>query len=472
MPFSTAYQLLGTLSSGVHLLLIGTPGNALSTFILLWLVRIITFSLVLHTYLGPWLLALMSDHIRVRSISLWSIRGLYIRTSSRTWHVERVGYVWSSVQGSRRLALKIDGLNVHIAKEGEGQTFAQTKRRRNRNLTLADLNPSPLARYLWQFTSALITFLDPFIRPIMRTYVVASLRFGIQWLPRITQALSFDLRSTVITLAEMPGTKIVAHEINLHTTLSLTQMEQTVGPGDVKPTPNRSHNRKSLSMGLWKKRLSESFHRSLDKAWGEARGKVTLSLTIGNIVGTMPTLQGMTFFISPFWIAKHKTTESQNVPFLLLPGSIDLRVSAKFNPKEGVVDPHGLEVSLKIGDCSAKVDLLKLLLEKLPKRPKTSPAISPPDLLSPMSFQTDTPLASSFSPGSQPSAAFPSPVQSFASAIFSPSSLLFSPSSVLSPSALKSPSLLPPNSPQPFSPTSPFFRAPSVSSLFCPLSLI
>lgn len=152
-------------------------------------------------------------------------------------------------------------------------------------------------------------------------------------------------------------------------------------------------------------------------------------------------------------------TDSRNLPFLLLPGSIDLQVSAKFDPKVGVVDPHGLEVSLKIGDCSMKVDLLKLFLEKLPKRPKTLPTINPPG----PSIQTDTPLASSFSPGSQPSAAFPSPLQSFTSSIFSPSSLL-------SLSALKSPSFLSPSSPQP--PASPFFRAISVSHLSDPLFTI
>ena len=239
----------------------------------------------------------MSDHIRVRSISLWSIRGLYIRKGSRTWRVERISYVWSSVQG-RRLAVKIDGLSVHIAK-CEGQT-AQTHRRHKRNLTLADLNPSPLARYLWQFTSTLITFLEPYLRPIIRTYVVGCLKIGIQWLPRITRALSFELQSTVITLADMPGTKIVAQEISLHTALSLTQLEQTSSSEDVKPTPNRTDNRKSLNMELWKKRLAESFHRSLDKAWGETRGTATLSLNIGNIIGTMPTLslQGMVFFTS------------------------------------------------------------------------------------------------------------------------------------------------------------------------------
>lgn len=149
-------------------------------------------------------------------------------------------------------------------------------------------------------------------------------------------------------------------------------------------------------------------------------------------------------------------TDSQN--FLLLPGSINLQVSAKFKPKEGMVDPHGLEVSLKIGDCSVKVDLLKLFLEKLPKRPKTLPTINSPGPLSSVSIQSDAPLASSFSPGSQASAAFPSPVQSFTSAIFSPS---FSPASLLSLSTLKSPSFLSPNSPQPPA----FFRALSVSFL-------
>ena len=264
---------------------------------LFWLVRIISFSLLLRTYLGPWLLALMSDHIRVRSISLWSIRGLYIRKGSCTYRVERISYVWSSVQG-RRLALKLDGLSVHIA-NGEGQT-AQIHRRHKRNLTLADLNPSPLARYLWKFTSTLITILEPYLRPIIRTYVVGCLKIGIQWLPRITRAISFELQSTVITLADMPGTKIVAQEISLHTALALTQLEQTSGSGDVKPTPNRIDNRNSLNMELWKKRLAESFHRSLDKAWGETRGTATLSLNIGNIIGTMPTLllQGKIFFTS------------------------------------------------------------------------------------------------------------------------------------------------------------------------------
>ena len=292
-----AYQLLGTLSSAVHLIFLGTPNDALWTSILFWFIRIISFSLLLRTYLGPWLLALMSDHIRVRSISLWSIRGLYIRKGSRTWRVERISYVWSSVQG-RRLALKIDGLSVHIAK-GEGQT-AQTHRRHKRNLTLADLNPSPLARYLWKVTSTLITILEPYLRPIIRTYVVGCLKIGIQWLPRITRAISFELQSTVITLADMPGTKIVAQEISLHTALALTQLEQTSGSGDVKPTPNRTDNRNSLNMELWKKRLAESFRRSLDKAWGETRGTATLSLNIGNIIGTMPTLslQGMVFFTS------------------------------------------------------------------------------------------------------------------------------------------------------------------------------
>lgn len=156
----------------------------------------------------------------------------------------------------------------------------------------------------------------------------------------------------------------------------------------------------------------------------------------------------------------------------MLPGSIDLRVSAKFKPKEGVIDSHGLAVSLKIGDCSLKVDLLKLLLEKRPKRSKRLPTINPPGLFSPLSIPSDTPsdtpLASSFSLGSQPSAASPSPVQSFTSAIFSPSSL-FSPS-LMSPSTLKSPSLLSPNLPQP--PASPFFRALSVSVLHDSLPLI
>ncbi|PPQ99072.1 hypothetical protein CVT24_003632 [Panaeolus cyanescens] len=312
--------------------------------------------------------------------------------------------------------------------------------RHTRNLTLADFNPSPLARYAWHLFSYITSFLEPYFRPLVRTYVIACLRVGIRWLPKITQALSFDLHDTAISFAHIPGAKIVTQHISLNATLVLTELEQALNGVDARDSNARRDARAMQGMGALKRRLADGFQRSLDKAWGEARGTASISLKLSNVVGSMP---------------RAAKKDSLNVPFLLSPGVIDFATSVKFNPREGTLDRHGLELSLKVGDCSAKVDLLNNILDKLFPKKKV---VDPLDLPSP-GF-TDAPFGSAFTFGSQLSAAIPSPVQSFASSLWSPSSILTT--------ELKSPfsALLSPQTNKTFSarsPSSPFFKALSAS---------
>lgn len=223
----------------------------------------------------------------MRSISLRSIRGLRFRKGVQTWKVERVSYRWLSVDGSRRLAVKIEGLSLDIAKEGLRGTNPTTKRH-NRNLTLADLDPSPIARQLWRVFWALTTFLEPYFRPFLRTYLIACLRLAIKWLPKLTQALSFDLLSCAVSFEEIPGTKLLAENVSLHLALTLTQVAEVVVTDDVEPIPSSQEVGMIQNFGLWKKRLAEGFQRSLDTALKEIHGRADLSLKISNMVGTMP----------------------------------------------------------------------------------------------------------------------------------------------------------------------------------------
>jgi hypothetical protein len=217
--------------------------------------------------------------------------------------VDKISYVWSSVQGSRRLAVKIDGVSLEIAKD-EDKEPKQQARRHTRNLTLADLDPSPLARYAWQLLSAIVGFMEPYFRPIIRTYVIACLRVGIQWLPKITQAVSFDLHSIVVTFSDIPGAKIVVGEVSLNTTLALIYLEPVPNSKDIEREMDQQGTRVTLGMGVWRKRLAESFQRSLDKALGESRGTATMSLKISNIVGSMPrtALKSDYFVIMVFFV--------------------------------------------------------------------------------------------------------------------------------------------------------------------------
>lgn len=286
----------------------GTP-NDISFKLALWLLRLTIFSLFLRTYFGPWLLALMSNHIRVRSISFRSIRGLYFRRGCCTWRVERVGYVWSSFEGSKRLALKLDGLSLEIGM-AEPEKTASPPRRHIRNLTLADLNPSPLAHRMWSLISTVTVFLEPFFRPLIRTYVVACLRIGIQLLPMLSQALSFDLRSVVLTFAAVPEAEIVAEQISIHASVDFTQLEPVIDLVEMEEAPRPRDPQKASGMSIWKRRLTESFHRSLDRAWGMTMGTAAIALKIHNIAGMSPGSSLGTFALSD--------SISPNVPFQIM----------------------------------------------------------------------------------------------------------------------------------------------------------
>jgi len=168
------------------------------------------------------------------------------------------------------------------------------RRVHRRKLTLADLDPSPLAGYLWRAFTKVALALEPWLRPLSRNTVVACLRIGIQLIRAVTQALSFELRSTVFTLADIPGTQVVADEINLHAELDLVQVESlaedlylgsgvrcAVGKKDSVPSPWTFSE-----VAGWKTKMSDGLKRALDRAWGTMHGTVRASFKLSDIVGT------------------------------------------------------------------------------------------------------------------------------------------------------------------------------------------
>ena len=454
MSLTRVYQHLSSILNYAYLIFLGSPTDDLWSLFILWLVRVITYSLLLRTYFIPWLLARMSNRLRVRSISPRSIRGIRFRKGAQTWMVERVSYSWS-VEGSRRLAVKIEGLTLDFGKEDKPATSYQ--KRHKRNLTLADLDPSPIARRLWGIVWTVTAFLEPYFRPFLRTYLMACLRLVIKWLPKLTQALSFDLHSCVVTFAEIPGGKMSAETISLHMALALTQVAQIVVPND-EPTTSNKEAGVIQSFGFWKKGLADGFQRSLDTALRETHGTAKGSLKVSNLDGSMPrTPRGKSMLIGKFIGMNLYFADSSGVSFLLSPGTTDLGVTVNFSPKESQVDKHGLSVRLKVGECFTKVDLLNQVLDKILPKKVPTPALSHATLSPATSIMSEGPLFSGF-PLASPASAIVSPVYSFTSSLFSPSDANSAKPSILSPTSR----LLSPRSPM--SASSPFFKALSVSS--------
>lgn len=141
----------------------------------------------------------------------------------------------------------------------------------------------------------------------------------------------------------------------------------------------------------------------------------------------------------------------ESAAFLLLPGAIDFGGSVHFNPRAGTLVKHSLETSLAVGECSIKVDVVNAILSRL-KMSKASSSVlqhSPEDF----PFPNTLPYQSSPTPSSQHSSNQP-PHTSVMSSMFSPFELSY-PRSVPLPTLSRFPN----------SPSSPFLRAISVSTI-------
>jgi hypothetical protein len=199
--------------------------------------------------------------------------------------------VFGTAEGRRRLTLRVDGLKVEMLKEVEEGTNLRRRQKHRRNLTLADLHPSPLAGHLWRIITRVTLMLEPWLRPVIRNAVVGCLRIVIKWLPALTQALSFELHSTVFTLAQIPRTHVVADEINLHAELVLTQVENLAadtGNSDKNTEILPSSSWTFYGMSTWKRKMSDGLKRAWDRAWGTMRGSASISFKLSDVVGSTP----------------------------------------------------------------------------------------------------------------------------------------------------------------------------------------
>jgi hypothetical protein len=389
---------LGHVIYVLRLFLLGTPGASAWMTILLWVARLVTLSLIFRTYIGPFILTQISDHIRVRSISLRSIRGLYFRRGSRIWRVERIGISYSSAAGGLSVKIMIKGLKLEIGMDDPAPSIRPPIRR---NLTLADLSPSPIARRLRDFGSYVFAWLDPYFRPIFRSFAVAFLRSFIRYLPAISQAVDFDLSTAVVTFAALPGTSITIEEAKLHTSLEFTRSESATHVEERDTNSTLEKQTRSYRVIAWKSRLTNSFRRAWERAWDKTQGTASVSLKIGNVTGS----SGVTFIII-FLCSNTKIVTVHNKNFLHSPAIIDLATSVRFDPKMGKLETHSLNTTLSIGELSVAVDVVHSILHTLTMNQERDP---PTDIRQGLpTMSPSSPGVPLVTPGSLFSPTFPS----------------------------------------------------------------
>lgn len=278
-----------TLLHYLYIFFAATPDDTLWATTIIWILRIATFLLILRNYIAPYVLEHFSEHMRVRSISLRSIRGIYFRRGFRTWRVDRIGisYRSASGEGASRFTVKIEGLKLEIGRREKVQrSSASTGKRR---LTLSDLSPSPLASRLWSTITDLYSLVEPIIRPLVRTVTVMSIRVIIRSLPALTQALHFDLDSAEVTFSESPQSRLRIKEASLQTQLNFTQLEDMIYAEDTETKRESVAASRMMSFAALRSRLRKSFGRTWERAWGKTHGSASITLSVKAISGVAPS---------------------------------------------------------------------------------------------------------------------------------------------------------------------------------------
>jgi hypothetical protein len=290
-------------------LFIASPSGSFWSTTIIWVVRVVTLLIILRNYIAPYVLERVAGgirNVRVRSISLRSVRGIYVKRGNQTWRIDRIGisYRSASGEGSSRFTIKIEGLKLEIGRTERVPSKQASSRKNKRRLTLADLSPSPLAFYVWSIVARVYAFLEPSLRPAIRSITVACMRIFIRCLPTLTQALHFDLDSAEVTFLASPQSCIRIKEATLHSQLDFTLLEDVISAeSDLGVTSSR--RARLMNMTALRTRLSKSFARTWEKAWGKAQGTASITMTVKEVSGLAPSSQkvpGIYLFISPLLI--------------------------------------------------------------------------------------------------------------------------------------------------------------------------
>lgn len=281
-------SVFGPVSSLLSMLLLKTPeGSGIWVIMLLLVARFMTFGLLLRTYIIPWTLARMSRHVRVRSISLRSIRGLYLRRGRQTIRIERISYVWYGFEIG--ITIKVEGLNVEVYQHDRTPAPRQSHRR---SATVETI--SHVRRQFWNGLSALYAILDPVVRPVIRACVMSCLGVFVRWLPSITQQVTLEFQPATLIFPDAGNAKVSAETVYVHTNLKIANIRRDNHEKE-HPTTSRDRMarlvkplRASYSVSAWKHRLGNSFRRSWNRVVEQTQGHAILSVHLTNITGSIP----------------------------------------------------------------------------------------------------------------------------------------------------------------------------------------
>ncbi|KAF8138424.1 golgi-body localization protein domain-containing protein [Boletus edulis] len=380
--------LLASLALSLALLLQWPTSTSSWILLACWPLGALFFSYTARAYLAPYVLMRFSSHIRVRSVSLRSIRGLYFRKGTRTWRIDRFVYSYrsSADDGPRRLSFRIEGFTLEIEPPPAPRPLPPRPTHR-RGLTLADLSPSPLALYLWSVISGLYVVFDPAVRPVLRLVVTATLQQIIRFIPRLTETIQVDIDRAVVSYVGFPQIQFIVQNVTLKGHVSFAQSPQLRPVRDYVPSSSQALSARALAMGAWKSRLSTGFQRAWTRTWNDTLGQMTGSISYDLAV------QQVHGFIPSGGLVQMGISDSGTVLRSQEPSLVS--GSARFSPRDGSVEPCSIHNQVKVGAIYMDADNLQRWLSHFNMATRNVPAPPPSSLSTAASPWLKSPFSAS-----------------------------------------------------------------------------
>jgi hypothetical protein len=306
--------------------------------VLVMFTRLLILATLVRGRVMPGLLTLVSGRVRIRSISFRSVRGLFLRTGNLEIHVDRIRF------GYRPLGIKLEGVRVEFGQKTAPVATVKNKPRAF-SLSVFELAPYPIARRLLYVLLTVVYLIDPLIRPIIRYAALSFLRLTKQHLPALAKSVDISASYVDIVLKGSLNPALNAQQIDLRILLEFTG---SAGPTVAPTLPPTVAPKFASSIESWRKQMSGSLSRALDRTWGDTEIAFSATLKCHQLSGTSDYVDSR-----------------GNNEFFNHPNTLATNLSAKFRPRQRLLEDHSLDLKIDIQDTTIAADVLMAVLESV-----------------------------------------------------------------------------------------------------------
>ncbi|GJJ07408.1 hypothetical protein Clacol_001610 [Clathrus columnatus] len=289
---------------------------------------------LLRRTIAPLLLAKLSERLRARSISMRSIRGLYVKSRERTWRIERIS--WSlSVFSQKHISIKVTGLSLELT------PFAAKVRRPTVDRRFP--RRSMRAVQVFESLSQLIYALFPFrMNTAIKRFIASFCRRA---LVALVQTLNFELDTVVLSSSDFPGTEVVISNVAFNSMIDfsyLDKKEETPCPTRVRPNKRFSAMAAARDVFSSKKGVA-----------------VSLTIDIHGITGR--SLTHSYFSSDESRVYELPIVDGDDV-FLRVPGVTQFKLGFSYDPLIHELAQSTVETSLFVPRCDIFLDKFRSAL--------------------------------------------------------------------------------------------------------------